>query len=143
MSIGNKIHLSTFVILIVLILGAQLVLVNNLLAQDLTKLYVDAAADTAAADGTEAHPYPGIDLACLAASSGDTILVLPGTYGNANIAAPRPDSLTIMSLEGAQNTIIDGSKTADASFGIVIRAGSGWTVDGFTFINIGGVVSSG
>lgn len=102
----------------------------------LTTIYVDASADTATADGAPEHPYPGIDMACMAAVDGATILVAPGVYGNAYISPPRPRNLTIKSIEGPDVTIIDGSK-AVSGFGIVIRAGEGWVIDGFKFINIG------
>ena len=104
----------------------------------LTTIYVDASADTATADGTAEHPYPGIDMACMAAEDGATILVAPGTYGNVYIGSPRPANLTIQSTDGADVTIVDGSETT-GGYGIVFRAGEGWTVDGFTFINIGDV----
>ena len=102
----------------------------------LMTIYVDASADTATADGTAEHPYPGIDMACSAAVDGATILVAPGVYGNAYIDPPRPKNLTIKSTDGPEVTVIDGSETV-SGFGIVIRAGEGWVIDGFKFINIG------
>ncbi len=131
-SITDKLNYFSFIL--VLLFVFQLAAWNTVFGGT---IYVDASADTASANGTMANPFPGIDMGCLAAANGDTIMVLPGTYGNANIPAPRPDSLTIISSDGAATTVIDGGQTQDLSFGIVFRAGRGWTVDGFTFINIG------
>ena len=43
-------------------------------------IYVDAAADSASADGTAEHPYATIQAAVNAASAGDTIRIAEGVY---------------------------------------------------------------
>ncbi|MBD3226233.1 MAG: T9SS type A sorting domain-containing protein [Caldithrix sp.] len=108
----------------------------------LMTMHVVAGADSLTADGTEGHPYPRIDMACQNAVDGATIMVGPGTYGNVYIGTPRPQNLTIESVEGPATTIIDGAKQQNG-FGIAFRAGAGWIVDGFKFINIGKDMDSG
>jgi photosystem II stability/assembly factor-like uncharacterized protein len=98
----------------------------------LVNIYVDAAADSTSADGSGLHPYKKIDQACQWAQSGGTISVMPGTYGNVNINAPRPTHLTIQSTDGAKVTTIDMKQQVNV-YGIAFRASAGWVIDGFTF----------
>jgi hypothetical protein len=89
--------------------------------------------------------YPTIHAAMAAASSGDTVLVLPGTYGDFEV---RPvfgdvaalgfpiDGVTLASQAGPETTILDmsgGEGLAPSVVGLWIGfVGSGVTVRGFT-----------
>jgi photosystem II stability/assembly factor-like uncharacterized protein len=101
----------------------------------LINISVDAAADSATADGSQAHPFKSVDIACQNAQSGASITVAPGTYGKVYIAAPRATNLTISSSGGAAVTIVDMTKQGNAN-GIAFRGMHGWVVDGFTFKNL-------
>lgn len=97
-----------------------------------TTWYVDANNPTPPGDGSQGNPYVNIWRAVnSAASSGDTILVMPATYvENLSIVSK---SLTMLSSGGAGQTIIDGSN-GSASV-IDIRNSSVVIIDGFTITN--------
>jgi hypothetical protein len=77
--------------------------------------------------------YPTIQAGLNAANAGETVLVSAGTYYE-NIVWPGTDGITLESVNGAINTIIDGS-----SSGSVIYIAAGVTnatiIDGFTIQN--------
>ncbi|MCF8242326.1 MAG: lamin tail domain-containing protein [Melioribacteraceae bacterium] len=106
----------------------------------LLEAWVEAGADSASADGSEAHPFPDIPTALEQMQDNGTVWVKPGTYAHGVISAPRPNFITIKSTDGPENTIIDGSLPGNPygeTFGILIRTSRGWKIDGFKFINIG------
>jgi hypothetical protein len=104
----------------------------------LINVYVDATADPVSADGSYAHPYAAIDVACMNAQSGATVTVAPGTYGNCWIPAPRPTNLTIVSSGGAAQTFIDMTQqfNTPTNHGIAFRTSAAWIIDGFAFTDL-------
>jgi parallel beta-helix repeat protein len=92
-------------------------------------IYVDDSNVEGPWDGTLEYPYKSIQEGINAASPGDTIYVLSGTYYenlviNINL---------ILKGEGKDTTIIDGGKN-----GHVIYAQATCTISGFTIRNAGG-----
>ena len=85
--------------------------------------------------------YPTIQSAADAASPNDSVIVLPGVYGKPEGSLSQPvvtidKALTLVSLDGAGNTVIDGvtSDPDSASLGIEVNAML-VTVSGFTCRN--------
>ncbi|MCL1910087.1 MAG: InlB B-repeat-containing protein, partial [Kiritimatiellaeota bacterium] len=68
--------------------------------------YVDANSTNTVVNGSEEAPYKSLPAAVNAASTGDTIMVLPGTYERFTKANME---LIIESTDGAEVTIIDGA----------------------------------
>jgi len=90
-----------------------------------------AAVGVLAADLTVPQQYPTIQSAIDAAPDGATILISAGSYRE-NLVINRPVSLR--SLEGAGNTVIDGGRMAP----VVLARGSGSqkvSIAGFTITN--------
>ena len=75
--------------------------------------------------------YPTIQAGIQASSSGDTVLVLPGTYLE-NILIDR--DVIVRSAQGPAATIIDGASPADPSIATVVRITAG-RVEGFSIAN--------
>ncbi len=96
-----------------------------------TTWYVDQAAPPPWS-GTMAEPYPNIQLAIAAASSGDTIMVALGNYGGLITFANK--ALTLIGTQGKAVTKIRGSASFGNSELIILNNGPGVSrVQGFTF----------
>ena len=99
----------------------------------------DPLASDPAEDGTQAHPFDSIAEAVAAASDGDIVAVLAGTYrgpGNRDIA-PGGKTIRIASLDGPSRCVIDcqGSE-ADPHRGFSFASGDDGTIlEGFTILN--------
>lgn len=63
-------------------------------------IYVDDSNTTRAEDGTRAYPYNTINEGIAAASDGDTVLVMPGTYEENVTLSDFADPFPIISLQG-------------------------------------------
>lgn len=100
-------------------------------------IYVSAAADSLTGIGTVELPFSSIGQALKLAKDSSTIYVGKGTYGYSYIDAPRPNFIKLIATDGADSTMIDGSKTTAKDFGFALRTGRAWTIDGFKFINVG------
>ena len=89
-------------------------------------------------DGSEDHPYDAIQEAIFYALPGDVVIVLDGTYtgeGNNNISfMGKP--ITVHSLDGPDNCIIDAQSGNVGGFYFTHGEGADSVVDGFKIINI-------
>ena len=108
--------------------------------------YVDAVNGLPTNGGTlPSNAFKSISQAALAATTGDTIVVLPGTYdlsiensfpvqfGN----AANQDNITVIAAEGPSQTFIDGSGTYSGIGMIRFRENArGARITGFTFQNM-------
>ena len=93
------------------------------------KWYVDDDA-TAGGDGSPGSPFATLASAFTAASSGDTIFVMPGKYVPTSTLNGM-DYLVMIAPEGPRQTVIDGSSLP--SWGITVMRGM-W-IEGFRFEN--------
>ena len=88
-----------------------------------TVLHVDATADAASADGTEAHPFPTLAAGLGAAAAGTTLLVHPGEYAGgvsvpagvsvvgrcaAEVTIAGPAAGVVLTVEDADGVRIEG-----------------------------------
>ena len=87
-------------------------------------------------DGTEEHPFDDIEKAVVAASSGDTVLVLPsnfiGFYSLTSSIDLLGKSITVRSRDGASVTVLDGTGIPGVE-GVLLNGNS--TLQGLTFQN--------
>ncbi|MHC4113260.1 MAG: LamG-like jellyroll fold domain-containing protein, partial [Planctomycetota bacterium] len=98
----------------------------------------DPGASDPNEDGSEDHPYDTIQEAIFYALPGDVVIVLDGTYtgeGNHNISfLGKP--ITVRSLNGPDNCIIDAQSGNVGGFYFTLGEGADSVVDGFKIINI-------
>lgn len=101
-----------------------------------TTWYVDDDAPNDPGSGTQSDPFLKIQYGIDAASDGDTVLVLPGTYVERIDFGPggNPKSITVASDRGPADTIIDGSQSGSV---VTFQSGEGpgSVLDGFTITN--------
>jgi len=113
----------------------------------------DPLVSDPAEDGSRAHPFDAIGKAVAAASDGDLIQVLRGTYrgaGNRDIS-PGGKSIRIAGLDGPSHCIIDCQGSAEdqhRAFSFAAGEDGCTVVEGFTIINGyaaqgGGILCSG
>jgi hypothetical protein len=107
----------------------SILLAGIVLTTLLTPTTIEATIITVRADST--GDYIAIFQAAAASSPGDTIEVGPGTYPHATIWVEH--SLTILSMDGADSTILDGYPTRRLMR--VTGTATDALVDGFTFAN--------
>jgi hypothetical protein len=96
----------------------------------------DTAISDPAEDGSVAHPYDALQEAVDAATAGDTITILDGTYtgtGNRHVN-PAGNDLTIQSENGPASCIID-CQFAGRAFDLVSGETKATVIDGFTIRN--------
>ena len=79
--------------------------------------------------------FPTIRVALDPAIAGDEVLVSPGTYFENLVIGSAQNSVRLVSVAGAQSTIIDGSR--NASVILFSHVGSETVLQGFTLINGG------
>ena len=87
--------------------------------------WVVSASATGPGTGSAVSPFPTIQAAVNAASSGDDILVLPGTYTE-HVVIPAID-LAIVGSGGPSSTVVDGTNTGGA---FELAAGGTLTIQG-------------
>jgi hypothetical protein len=63
------------------------------LTLDAQTVFVDASADASGSDGSQAHPYPGLEAALAAVPAGGQVALAAGTYA-ANVVLDRPVRLS-------------------------------------------------
>jgi microbial collagenase len=90
--------------------------------------HVTTSETDSLANGSLNNPYSMIQTAVNASADGDTIMLNNGTYYESIYVT---NELTILSLEGAESTIIDASGLN----GIEIESGNPGSIDGITFVN--------
>jgi hypothetical protein len=92
-------------------------------------LPVEPSASTLLVPDTYSH----IQLALNAASTGDTVLVSPGTYYE-RLIWPSTEGIKMLSRQGAEATIIDGG-ARESACGIYTGVDTTTIIRGFTFTN--------
>jgi hypothetical protein len=115
----------------------------NTTARTLLLAATSLLSGSVAAETYTVHPTPGVGdftspsraLASPLVSSGDLILVMPGTYAGKLVVGK---AVTLESTDGAAVTILDG-----AGRGPVVELAVGATVRGFTITGAGGTASIG
>jgi hypothetical protein len=116
-----------------LLLAAALPFVPSPAAAVGSTYWVDAATGSDTAPGTEAEPFKTITKAVTAANMLDTIMVRPGTYGEAS-GESFPVLLggsSLKSTGGAASTIIQGNGVSEII--ITQYCTDGDVISGFTF----------
>jgi parallel beta-helix repeat protein len=128
---GQSPRIAKSLILTLVIVAAFLSTATTARAQS-TLVVDDDEHGTPVSCGDTSTAYPTIGAALASASSGDTVLVCPGTYvENVNFGGK---TLTLRSTDGPAVTIIDGNAT-DSVVAFVSGEGSTTTIEGFTIRN--------
>jgi hypothetical protein len=121
-----------------LALAAALALAGAVSLQAQTTWYVDDVTDPNE-DGSSAHPFDAIQEGIDAASGGDTVLVLDGTYtgvGNREIEF-KGKAITVRSQNGPTNCIVDLQGTVrKPGFVFDDAEDPNSILDGFTITNL-------
>jgi hypothetical protein len=84
-------------------------------------------------DGSIDHPFDRLNEAIDAASNGDTVLVLAGTYFDTQTVNTDGKAITIRGDAGAAATIIDGFASPESTMVINSGEGTGTVIEGLTF----------
>ena len=96
-------------------------------------VYLGCVSMAEAVDRLVPSQYPDIQAAINASSSGDVVVVSPGTYNQRLDIGGR--NITLRSTLGAAATIIDPQGAGGVVINSTNPAANGWTLDGFTIRN--------
>jgi len=84
-------------------------------------------------DGSMDHPFDRINEAIDASSSGDTVLILAGTYFDTETINTDGKAITIRGDAGAAATIVDGFASPESTMVINSGEGTGTVIEDVTF----------